>query len=92
MTTKQVWNYNVQPGEFEVNMPRGAHVLTVHAQHGEARMWALVDPEESIVKRRFVLVCTGYPIENAERVRYFGTFQARDSGIMWHLFERVKGG
>lgn len=92
MTTKQVWKFDVQPGEFIVEMPRGAHVLTVQVQHEAPRMWALVDPGEPTEKRRFVVVGTGHTVVNAEWVKYVGTFQVRDGTLVFHLFERVKGG
>jgi hypothetical protein len=92
MTTKQVWKFDVRPGDFTVDMPRGAHVLTVQMQHERPMMWALVDPTEPVQKRRFVLVGTGHPVVNAEWMRYVGTFQVREGQLVFHLFERVKGG
>jgi hypothetical protein len=93
MSTKQVWKYLVEMNdEFTVEIPRGAHVLTVQAQHDHPQMWALVDPTEPLEKRRFAMSGTGFDIKDAHRVRYVGSFHLYGGAFVGHLFERVKGG
>jgi hypothetical protein len=90
---KAVWKYDVPvQDEFTIEMPEDAHVLTVQEQHGAPRLWALVDPKRPLRKWRFWLAGTGHMIPMPETLRHVGTFQAHGGDLVFHLFERVKGG
>ena len=89
----QVWKYDVQTtDEFTIEMPEDARVLTVQMQHGTPKLWALVNPKSPLRKRRFWLAGTGRDIPFPQTLRHVGTFQAHGGDLVFHLFERVKGG
>jgi hypothetical protein len=83
---KTIWKFPVSfETRFEVMMPAGAKVINVQTQIEAAQMWALVDTEQPAVRRQFMLVGTGHPIE--EEGEYVGTFLSRFGGLVLHLFE-----
>jgi hypothetical protein len=93
MTTKTVWKYAIPLAEeFEIEMPQGAHVLTVQDQLGTYVLWALVDPTHTPRRRRFWLAGTGRQIPMAENLSYVATIQLHGGELVFHLFERVRGG
>lgn len=71
-----------------VELPEGAEILTVQSQHDEPHMWALVDPDAPMATRTFLLLGTGHSSEDdLSRDDYIGTYQLRDGGLVFHLFE-----
>lgn len=88
--TKHIWKFPVQATEiFTIDMPRGAQVLSVQVQHDAPQMWAMVDPAAPQSRRTFRLIGTGNPFNDADRLRFIGTFQMRDGDEVQHLFEVV---
>lgn len=84
---KVVYKYGVETtGEFTVNLPLGAEILTVQIQSEIPFMWALVDPDAKQEPRRFRLVGTGHPINNGA-LTYIDTFQLQGGRLIFHLFE-----
>src|SRR5271154_4371477 len=76
--------------ETFVSMPAGAVVLDVQTQHGVPQIWALVDPDRKLmIGRRFRVAGTGHPIDWQTNMRHRGTFQMRDGGLVFHLFESL---
>jgi len=71
--------------EIVIKMPMSAKVLTVQMQKSEPYIWALVNPDEEMVERRFYLYGTGMTITHSES--YIGTFQMLNGGLVFHLFE-----
>lgn len=86
-----IWKYPVSiKDKFTLEMPRGARILSIQAQVGDPQLWALVDPEELMVYRDFVLVGTGNPFAfDAETYHYLATFQIAEGHLVFHLFEDV---
>lgn len=87
---KTVWKYALEPDEFTIEMPRGAQVLSVDNQGGSNCMWAMVDPAEPLVTRRFRLAGTGHELDRPDELRFIGTVQMYGGKIVLHLFERVE--
>lgn len=90
-----IWKYPVPIVDtFALEMPKGAEVLTVQVQGGDAQMWALLDPDRPKVERCFRLLGTGHPLgvgEVSDRFgRYVGTFQIAGGSLVWHLFEEAE--
>lgn len=88
-TTLAVWKFPVWDGGdySDVDMPVGAQILTVQFQEGSgACIWALVDPQRSIERRRFRIAGTGHPI-NDPLLHYLGTFQMMGGALIFHVFE-----
>lgn len=90
MTEKYaIWKYNFDiGGEFIVEMPRGAKVLTVQMQADRPCLWALVNLVDARTdERTFVVVGTGHPFDPTGR-EYVGTIQ--DGSFVWHIWEQVR--
>lgn len=79
-----IWKFSVAPGEFTLEMPRGAAVLSVQMQAGEPVMWALVDSSRPTEARRFAVYGTGHEISRGTG-DFYGTFQM--GPLVFHLFE-----
>lgn len=75
----------------ELELPRGAKVLTFQTKNNLPNIWCLVDPDAPKEIRRFRYAGTGHPIEDVE-MEYIGTCQSVENMItlVWHLFE-IKG-
>ncbi len=84
MTT--IYKYPVSP-ECEIEMPRGAKILTVQTQRGEPQLWALVDPDAPKERRRNVAFGTGHDIAYPEHLTYIGTVQMPGVSLIFHVFE-----
>ncbi len=83
---KTIWKFPIKVGENVVEMPVGAEVLSVQAQHGEPQMWALVRPGNDTEKRYFSVFGTGHNV--AVRVtKYIDTFQLHGGHFVGHVFE-----
>lgn len=85
-----VWKYTIPvgDGDFEVEMPRRATLLSAQAQNGEVCLWALVTPTLPKEKRTFRIFGTGHPIPPLAYA-YVGTVQMEGGKLVWHLFERI---
>lgn len=73
-----------------ISMPRGAQLLHVAAQEtpvyaASVCVWALVDPEERMVTRQFLIVGTGHPVPAG---KYVGTALMDGGALVWHVFDR----
>lgn len=95
--TKVIWKFPLTTLD-KIEMPAGAEVLSVQMQHGQACLWAVVDPAAQRETRRFCIHGTGSGFDH-DHGRFVGTFQmdgghrvsrngnhARDS-LVWHLLE-----
>jgi hypothetical protein len=83
---KQIWKYKV---ENVIEMPLDAEILDVQLQNGQmfnACIWAKVNPENELEKRKFVVIGTGHSFDDTNH-KYIGTYQ--DGPFVWHLFEIV---
>lgn len=87
---KKVYKYNITDMNdyFDLNLPKGAKILTVQVQRNSICIWALVDINNEQEKRRFRLAGTGHPIEEStDRLIYIGSFQMMQGTLVFHLFE-----
>jgi hypothetical protein len=76
---------------FAVDMPLGAKVLAVQAQHGHPQIWAMVDTAQPLVPHRFYVIATGHEFSPDEmKMNYLGTFQTRLGELVFHLFEPME--
>ncbi|MDI6603274.1 MAG: hypothetical protein QME57_04180 [Patescibacteria group bacterium] len=84
-----IHNYSIPVQDyFSLNLPKGAKILTVQTEKGEPKIWALVNPAYPTETRNFRLAVTGHPIkESEEDLKYIGTFQLCEAGLIGHLFE-----
>ena len=89
---KIIWKYDCAVNDVvTIEMPVGAEILTVQSQHGNPRIWALVDPNNSTEKRYFEMFGTGHPIncDGGITKKYIGSFQLYDGDLIFHLFETI---
>lgn len=87
-----IWKYTFEiVDDFELELPKGARVLSVQTQHSVPCLWALVDSKAALEKRRFSIFGTGNPVPDSFLAvigpMYIGTFQTDNGNGVWHLFE-----
>ncbi|MFH1110959.1 MAG: hypothetical protein V1790_17435 [Planctomycetota bacterium] len=84
---KMVYKYPLEIGGFlEVEMPRGAIILSVQAQWEVICLWVLVDLEDAPEKRYFRVAGTGHPINHPVK-QFIGTVQLLRGTLVFHVFE-----
>ena len=84
----KIFKYPVDPsGDFIVDMPAGAKVLSVQVQNGSPQMWAMVNEDAKLVQRHFGVFGTGWHIPDDFKGRFIGTFQLQGGSLAFHLFE-----
>jgi hypothetical protein len=91
---KTIWKYELKIADTEtVIMPKGASILCVQIQYVTPCVWALVDPEEEEgEEHHFEMFGTGFNIREKAGIKrkYIGTIQIPNTGLVFHLFERIK--
>ena len=78
----------------EVGMPVGAQIMSVAWQPAGVFLWALVDPDQEMLQRRFFCVfCTNDQIGDARLLAFVGTIQVYEKGSLTeeHVFEFLPG-
>jgi hypothetical protein len=73
--------------EQEIEVPQGASFLTVQMQHGQPCLWALVDNERPMSKRKVLIRGTGHPCDDIRDYSYLSTFQMKGGELIFHAFE-----
>ena len=92
---KTIWKFDlaIVEGSQEVQMPKGAKVITAgvqqHMRGGDyPRIWAEVDPDAEMESRHFEVFGTGWEIpEERGMVRKYITTAIADP-FVWHFYER----
>ncbi len=86
MTDHRVWKFPLaEVGEQLVKMPMGAIILHVDRQGGIPTLWALVNTEAQIIKRKIIIVGTGWEAGHITLHAYIGTIST--SPFVWHFFD-----
>jgi hypothetical protein len=74
--------------EFTIEMPRSAELLHVALQHDVPCVWALVNTDAPMTKRKFRLAGTGHPLGvRTYQDVHVGSFFQADGLLVWHLFD-----
>ena len=85
MSDGTIWKFELKPMSGVLEMPKGAHVLSVQTQRGTPCLWAFVDPESPTVPHSVRIHGTGWPLsENIDE--YVGTFQVEGETLVFHVF------
>lgn len=84
----QVWKFVLQP-EIEVEMPKGAKLLSVACQGSEICLWAKVDPNAGNETRSFVGYGTGHEIPDDMHLEFVGTALLDGGAMVFHIFEKI---
>jgi len=88
---RTIWKYDVPvDARLSVMMPRGGKVIAVQMQGDTPCLWAIVDSDEPVEQRRFMVFGTGHMLPDSPIV-HLGTFQVNDGGrpLVFHVFEVV---
>lgn len=84
---KTIWKFVLEPS-IELEMPKGAQILSVHAQGENINLWALVDPKAEIEKRKFVAFGTGHNVPD-QPMEFIGTAHPYNGQLVFHVFEVI---
>jgi hypothetical protein len=84
---KEIWKYNIA-SNGAIEMPVGAVILTAREQRDATCIWALVDPNERLERRRFVVYGTGNEVDQ-EDLKYIGTAIHMHGALVLHVFEEL---
>lgn len=81
------YTFEIVDGLFDIEMRRDAHILHVAHQPstGQFCVWAAVDTNLPMVKRKFFVVGTGHPLPTDRAIAPVGT--VIDGSFVWHLWE-----
>ena len=82
---KTIWKFEL-PKQGNVEMPKGAEILTVQTQNEKPCIWALVNPDAEKEERAFVIYGTGHYFQLID-YKYIGTFQLNEGRLVFHVFE-----
>jgi hypothetical protein len=90
-TDKVIYKYKLSPlKQQDIEMPKGAIILTLQMQDDTPCIWALVNPLEEKEVVTFELIATGEKIENADLMEYIGTFQVTVGVVLvFHVFKHM---
>lgn len=62
--------------ECETKMPRNSKILSIQIQNDNICAWAMVDTEEPLVPRCFLIKGTGHEFYNGQNFTYIATIQS----------------
>jgi hypothetical protein len=79
-------SFPVFPGPFDLQMPKGAKVLSLEMVVAAPLLWAVVDPSAELETRSFEVIASGRTFDPG-RMTYIGTFTSGEESA--HLFERI---
>ena len=82
---KAIYKYQL-PAVGALQLPLGAQILTIQLQNGSPTLWALVEPDNTLVDRTISIVGTGWEVE--DNMEYICTYM--DGPFVWHAFEILK--
>ena len=71
-----------------VEMPFGSLLLYIDVQDGVPCLWARVDPEQAMVRRRLITHGTGHPVPESSG-DHVGSYMLNDGTLVLHVFESV---
>lgn len=87
----RIFKYFLFVCDFQrIELPKGAQILTVQAQNGDPKLWALVDENAASEVREFLTIGTGNSAPVTPRDTYIGTYQIHDGDLVFHVFEICK--
>lgn len=96
----KIYKYGVPDDHFDgfLDIPSGAEILSTGVQVSEfggrrrhhVFIWALVDPDAPVVRRRIISAPTGYVDLDVAGLDFIGTVQM-PNGLVWHVFDGGEG-
>jgi hypothetical protein len=88
---RTIWKFPLNTINTDVEMPKGARVLSVQAQDNEIFLWAEVTPTEKDVTRYFDVFPTGAPLPERPGQIYLGTVLLHGGKLVFHVYENLHG-
>ena len=82
-----IWKFEIKGSFCDIEMPADALILNLATQYEKPCIWAQVETEAPLEKRRFVTLGTGHPFTNHEQARFVGTFMLHGGSFVGHVFE-----
>ena len=86
---KKVFKYPLMAVDSqEVGLPDEAEGLSVHAQHGQVCLWALVDDDQPTRARKVRIVGTGHDLDDIDLDEYefIGSVLMMHDALVWHIW------
>ncbi len=84
---RNIFKYKIQIEEsFTVDLPKNAEIISLQSQYYTPCIWALVNKDAELEKRRFVTIGTGQAVDNTG-MKYIGTYQLNKGTFIGHVFE-----
>lgn len=83
---RTIWKFILEPGK-PVMMP-SACVLSVHAQHDQICIWAMVNPDTPLSPRHFNVFGTGHPLPEVPG-NFLGTVLLHGGDLVMHVYEAM---
>ena len=81
-----IHKYSLSVGANEIEMPANSSVLTVQVYNYRFMLWAIVNPDAPMKKRKFMVVLTGEILpDNCKDKNYVATIQ--DGAFVYHIFD-----
>jgi len=75
-----------------LEIPANAQILSIQEQHGNVKLWALIDTNEPILRKEIFLIGTGVPFDKSYNViiengflTHLATVQV--GNLVYHYFE-----
>ncbi|MDV2459881.1 hypothetical protein CMU99_16305 [Elizabethkingia anophelis] len=85
---RKIFKYQLEIKDFnDIEMPKNAEVLSVQVQNGIPCIWAMVDTENPLEKRKFMTIGTGKELCPRTPHTFIGTYQLSELGLVFHCFE-----
>jgi hypothetical protein len=82
---KRIFKFHLFSHDEPIKMQQGAEILHVAEQHGYVCIWALVEPEAPIVKRKIEVAGTDQLVSDGGK--YIGTIITSGGALVWHFFD-----
>ena len=92
MTERAIHKYTIAVADEQlVWMPRGAEVMSAHAQHGQICVWAAhTVPPKELVGHTFYVHGTGHVFDHGnESLHFIGTVHLFEGSLVLHVFMRT---
>ena len=88
--SKKIFKYQLETTSIqEIEMPQGSEILCIQTQNGIPCIWALVEQNATVTKRKFLIVATGHSLPKNRNIKYIGTYQLSDGRMVFHCFENL---
>lgn len=85
-----IYKYPIQDAPVQtIALPGGAEILCVQVRHNRPFIWALVNPQAALCKRRIFVFATGEPLDDSRPGKYIGTYQLYAGKVIFHLYEEA---